>query len=142
MKKDFKNLNDLNIRSIENANSAFFIFLVIIFSIISCTEDPQIRPKLDTLKTIDTDIATTSALLKGEILILGNMNIIEYGIEISKNVLFSPSQTKGFITPPSTGVFQVEFIDLDPGTLYYYKAYVLINTAQVYSQNYENFTTK
>jgi hypothetical protein len=99
-------------------------------------------PKLNTLITADTDITATTAILKGEILILGNKNIEEYGIEISKSMIFSPSQIKGYKTTPSTGVFQVEFTALDPGTVYYYKAYVLINTAQVYSENYENFTTK
>ncbi len=72
----------------------------------------------------------------------GKMKIIEYGIEISKNQLFSPSTTKGYDSAPAVGTFQVEFTDLTPNTLYYYKAYVLINTAQVYSQNVESFRTK
>jgi hypothetical protein len=99
-------------------------------------------PRLNTLQTVDADITSTSAILKGEIQFLGNMKIIEYGIEISKSMLFTSPQTKGYITPAVIGTFQVEFTNLDPTTLYYYKAYVLINTANVYSQNYEHFTTK
>lgn len=119
------------------------IFLTTLFLLIhACSEDPPVMPKLNTLKTPDADITTTTALLKAEVLIIGDMNIREYGIEISKSMIFSPSEIKGYNGIPSKGIFQVEFTDLDPGTLYYYKAYVLINTAQVYSDNYENFTTK
>ncbi len=138
-KKIYKALNLLN--PMNRVSGIFFILFAI--SILSaCTEEQQVMPKLNTIIAPDTDIATTTALLKGEVLILGNMNIIEYGIEISKSVVFSPSQTKGYATAPSTGVFEVQFTGLEPGTLYYYKAYVLINTARVYSENYEHFTTK
>jgi len=44
--------------------------------------------------------------------------------------------------PVASISFQVEFTGLKPNTLYYYKAYVTINTAQVYSQNAAHFTTK
>jgi len=119
-----------------------FTFLVLSLFVTGCTEEKDINPKLNTLLTTDEDISSTTAILKGEILITGNKNITEYGIEISKNVYFSDSETKGYQTSPSTGIFQVEFTNLEPVTTYYYKAYVLINTARVYSLNYEQFITK
>lgn len=124
-------------------------YAVIIFTIVfltlfasSCTEDPVLLPILKTLKVQETDFTATTADLKGEITYLGNQKIIEYGIEISKNMIFDPSTTKSYSTPVDTGIYVVQFTDLAPNTLYYYKAYVLINTAQVYSQNNEKFTTK
>ena len=124
-------------------------FTVIIFTIVlltvfisSCVEDPVLMPVLKTLKVQDTDFTATTADLKGEITSLGNQKILEYGIEISKSMIFNPSTTKSFSTPVDTGVYVVQFTDLVPNTLYYYKAYVLINTAQVYSENNEKFTTK
>jgi phosphodiesterase/alkaline phosphatase D-like protein len=108
----------------------------------TCIEDPEIMPKFNILQVADSDITSTSAILRGDIQILGNMKIIEYGVEYSKNMIFSPLQRKGFTTAPVTGVYQVEVPDLEPGTLYYYRAYVLINTAYLYSQLYLHFTTK
>jgi hypothetical protein len=139
MKMELKNFS---IRLTGKSVSAFFLLFVLTFLFNTCKEDPSVMPELTTLKTADTDITATTAVLKGEVLILGTRNIIEYGIEISKSMIFSPSEIKGYSATPSVGVFEVEFTDLDPGTLYYFKAYVLINTAQVYSRNYENFTTK
>ena len=118
-----------------------FCLLFITLILPDCSDD-YIQPILNTLEVADTDITSTTATLKGEILMLGNMNIIEYGIEISNNMIFSPYQTKGFKTSPIKGVYQVDFTNLEPKTLYYYKAYVLINTAYVYSQNAAHFTTK
>lgn len=121
---------------------ATFLIGCILFSTISCIKELDVEPKLNTLQASDADIGSTTAVLKGEIQILGNLNIIEYGIEISKNQLFSPSTRKGYTTAPTVGIFQVDFTGLDPNTLYYYKAYVTINTAQVYSQTAAHFTTK
>jgi len=119
-----------------------FLLSVILFSFCSCSEELSIEPKLNTIQVDDTEITSTTAVLKGEFLIIGNMKIIEYGIEISKSQLFSPSTAKSIQGAPSLGVFQVEFTGLESNTLYYYKAYALINTAQVYSQNALHFTTK
>ena len=113
-----------------------FIFLT------SCSEDSNVEPRLDTLAASDASITSTTAALKGNITFLGNMKIIEYGIELSKNQLFSPSQNKGISGAPGLGEFEVNFTGLDPGTVYYFKAYTLINTAYVYSKNIEQFTTK
>jgi hypothetical protein len=121
---------------------AAFLIGCILFSTISCVKEPDVEPKLNTLQASDADIGSTTAVLKGEILILGNLNIIEYGIEISKSQIFTPSTRKGYTTAPAAGIFQVDFTGLDPNTLYYYKAYVTINTAQVYSQIAAHFTTK
>lgn len=125
---------------------------IIIFSVISLfllpalpscdNQEITLMPQLTTLKAADSDITDNDAVLKGRITFLGNQKIIEYGIELSKNQLFNPSDTSGIKSAPDTGVFSITFRNLDPGTLYYYKAYVLINTAQVYSQNVEKFTTK
>jgi phosphodiesterase/alkaline phosphatase D-like protein len=120
------------------------LFLCLLFSLIfnTCIEDPGIDPKFNILQVADTDITSTSAILRGNIQILGNKKIIEYGVEYSKNMIFSPLQRKGFATAPVLGVYHVEVTDLEPGTLYYYRAYVLINTAYLYSQLYLHFTTK
>lgn len=117
-----------------------FVFLTLLTS---CKEDEVAKyPVLNTIQAVDADITTTTAKLKGEIQILGNQNILEYGIEISKNVSFNPSTTKGFTTPAATGQFAVDFTGLDPNTMYHYKAYTVINTAHVYSKNTLYFTTK
>jgi hypothetical protein len=134
-----------NTEIIWKGRSALFFQLFLLLTALfppACTEDQGILPRLNTPEAVDSGITSTTATLKGEILYLGNMKIIEYGIELSKSMVFSPSVTKGYTTPADTGTFEVEFIDLDPNTLYYYKAYVLINTAYIYSQNVADFTTK
>lgn len=138
MKRRIEVINETNVPG----NVYVFLFILLTLFIPSCTEDPEVPPILNTIQVQDADITSTSAKLKGEITSLGNQKIIEYGIEYSKNMLFDPSTTKGFTTPAVTGVFTVECTNLDPNTLYYYKAYVLINTANVYSQNNLHFTTK
>ena len=118
-----------------------FLSAAVILSLPGCTEEQDVFPILDVIEVAESDITSSSAILKGEITRLGNVNIREYGIEISKNMIFSPSQTKGFTTPAAMGVYQVEFTGLEPGMLYYYRSYASINTAQVYSQGYRTFTT-
>lgn len=121
----------------------FILFLaaLLILNLAGCTGEPDVHPILGIIEVTEADVTTTTALLKGEITRLGNMNIREYGIEISKSMIFSPSQTKGYTTPAVLGVFQVEFTGLEPNTVYYYKAYAVINTAQIYSPGYETFST-
>ena len=121
--------------------SITLILCIFIAALTDCTEEPEVIPKLIALEAVSSDITSGSAILKGEIKTLGNMNIIEYGIEISKNMLLSPSVTKGYTTPAVTGIFQVEFTGLEPNTLYYFKAFATVNTAQVYSENIPHFTT-
>lgn len=117
----------------------FLMFTALPFA---CDDDYVLMPKLETLKASDTDITSNSALLKGRIIWTGNQKILEYGIELSQNALFNPSDTNSIKHSPDTGVFSISFTGLEPGKQYYYKAYVLINTAQVYSQNVEKFITK
>jgi hypothetical protein len=123
-------------------NSLLVKFFVVAFIMSGCSEDAVTEPTLGTLPAADTDITSTSAILKGEILILGNAKIIEYGIEISKSMIFTPAQRKGITTTPVKGVYPITFTGLDPNTTYYYKAYALINTAYVYSPGYAQFKTK
>jgi hypothetical protein len=120
------------------------MMMIFMFTLIlnSCSDEEEILPKLNTIAASDSDITSTTAVLKGEILSLGNMKLEEYGIELSKSQLFSPSTTKSFDTAPEVGTFQAEFTDLTPNTMYYYKAYIVVNTAQVYSKNVESFRTK
>jgi hypothetical protein len=121
------------------------IFIISSFALIMpCCEDKyeDVLPMLNTLETSDADITSTTATLKGEVTDLGNMRILEYGIEISKSQIFSPS-TKGKIDgAPDLGTYEIQFTGLTPNTKYYYKAYVLINTAEHYADGYLNFTTK
>lgn len=124
----------------------FLVVPILIGSVLallhSCSDDPVVMPRLTTLKVNPDDVTASSAILKGRITYLGNAKIIEYGIEVSKNQLFAPSDTNGIKHAPDTGVYAITFKNLDPNTLYYFKAYVVINTAQIYSQNVEKFTTK
>jgi len=119
-----------------------FMFLALAALPFACDDNYVLMPKLTTLKAEDADITTSSALLKGRIIWTGNQKILEYGIELSKTALFNPSDTNSIKHSPDTGIFSIPFTGLEPGTQYFFKAYVLINTAQVYSQNVEKFTTK
>lgn len=129
-------------RFISGNSIKVFLVLAVVILVNSCSDDPVVLPIFTTLKVNPDDVTTNSAILKGRITYLGNAKIIEYGIELSKNQLFTPSDTNGIKSSPDTGIFAIEFKNLDPGTLYYFKAYVVINTAQLYSQNVEKFTTK
>ena len=122
--------------------SAIFCFMLIAGA--ACTEKPETLPKLNVLEAAAADITSTSAVLKGEIQSLGNMKIIEYGIEISKSMLFSASEIRVITTTAVTWIFQVEFTNLEPNTIYYYRAFATVNTAQIYSKDiqYLHFTTK
>ncbi len=142
MGKQVMNRNFLLLPAHYISRTVSVFFCTLILSLTACTEDPEIFPVLNTLDAESADITETTALLKGEIKTLGNMHIIEYGIEISKNMLFSPSVISGYSTPAEKGIFQVEFSGLDANTLYYYKAYATVNTAQIYSDNRLHFTTK
>lgn len=123
--------------------NSFLVIFCLLTSIVltACSEKPEKMPILMTIDAAGDDITSTTALLKGEIQSTGTMKIIEYGIEISENILFTQPVSKGYNDPAVTGTYQVEFTNLKPATVYYYKAYVLINTAQVYSRNSKSFTT-
>ncbi|MGQ9620303.1 MAG: hypothetical protein ACUVTX_04880 [Bacteroidales bacterium] len=129
------------LKTLKFLTTLLLVLLVLIF-IKSCSDEPVVMPILTTLAVNPDNVTRSSAILKGRIIYLGNARIIEYGIELSKNQLFAPSDTNGIKSAPDTGIFAIEFKNLDPGTLYYFKAYVVINTAQFYSQNVERFTTK
>jgi len=126
-------------------SSLLRIFMIFLLTLIlpSCEEkDEDVLPMLNNIEASDADITSTTATLKGEVTDLGNMRILEYGIEISKSQIFSPS-TKGKIDgAPAPGTYEIQFTGLTPNTKYYYKAYVLINTAEHYATGYLNFTTK
>lgn len=129
--------------STEYKSKPVLLFCTILLAFTTCTEEPETLPKVNTIAAEAADITSTSAVLKGEILILGNMNITEYGIEISKGMTFSASETRGYATPAVQGIYQVEFTNLDPDTIYYYRAYAIVNTAQVHPKEvpYLHFTT-
>jgi hypothetical protein len=118
-----------------------FAAAILMLKLTGCTGEADVHPILETIEVSEGDVTATTAVLKGEFTRLGNMNIREYGIELSENMIFNPSQSKGYTTPPVPGVFQVEYTGLKPNTLYYYKAYAVINTAKVYATGYETFTT-
>jgi hypothetical protein len=118
------------------------LIFVIVMLLFGCTDDPSISPVLTTIQAADADITSTTARLKGEIQILGNQDIREYGIELSKSMIFSSPNRKTVSLPFALGQFELDFTGLDPATMYYYRAYVLINTAHIYSKNALHFTTK
>jgi hypothetical protein len=142
-----KTLNQLKTFIIQHSQYPTWppMLMIFVFTLFltSCEEkDEEVLPTLNTITASDADITSTTALLKGEVLDLGNMRLLEYGIELSKNQIFYPS-TKGTINgAPAPGTYEITFTGLTPNTKYYYKAYVLINTADYYSPNVENFTTK
>jgi hypothetical protein len=121
--------------------------LVIIYTLFSpvfnsCVEDPPRSPRLITCDVSESDITSTTATLKGELTDPGTMKIEEYGIIISKNMLFDPFISEKSIQTAIPGVFQFQFTGLEPGTRYFFKAYALVNTAMVFSERYKEFTTK
>jgi len=119
--------------------SAFMAF----FFIPACTEEPVYYPVLDTIPVADSNITSTTAKLYAEVTSLGNQKIVEYGIEVYKKTITNPVGTKSYPGAPDIGVYNVEFTGLEPNTLYYFRAYALINTANYYSQNaMHQFTTK
>ena len=119
-----------------------FIMSLLLTAFNSCTEDPPRSPRLNTHDVTDSDITGTTATLKGEITDLGTMKIEEYGIIISKNMLFEPFISEKSTQTATMGVFQFQFTGLEPDTRYFFKAYALVNTAMVFSERYKEFTTK
>jgi len=121
------------------------VYIISLFALIlpSCEEkDEDVLPILNNIEAGDADITSTTATLKGEVTDLGNMRILEYGIEISKTQIFSPSIKGKIDGAPTLGTYEIQFTGLPPNTKYYYKAYVLINTAEHYATGYLSFTTK
>jgi hypothetical protein len=113
------------------------------FALTACQDEVADQlPVLNTIQAVDADVTTTSATLKGEITILGNQNIVEYGIQLSANFNYSTYTDKKVTTAPAVGQFSVEFTGLNPGTIYYYRAYAIVNTAHIYAPNPLQFTTK
>jgi hypothetical protein len=131
-------------RDIGLKNRTFVLTMIFAFLALlpACSEDTDLDPVLKTIQAADADITSTAAKLKGEITVLGTKDIVEYGIELSKSQLFSAPVRKFYNTPAVVGTFEVDFTGLDPNTLYYYRVYVVINTAHVYSQESLHFTTK
>jgi hypothetical protein len=116
---------------------------LLVFFIPACVEDPVYYPVLATIPVADSNITSTTAKLYAEVTSLGNQKIVEYGIEVYKKTITNPVGTKSYPGAPDIGVYNVEFTGLEPNTLYYFRAYVLINTANYYSQNaMHQFTTK
>lgn len=132
------------IRLVEISSRIHILILIILLlSVTACEKESEIKPKIANVEAEDSNINTTSALLKGEITDLGNMKIVEYGIEISESMLFTTSVSGNFTTPASKGIFQYEFTGLKPVTIYYYRAYVMVNTARLYPGGIPpHFTTK
>ncbi|MFN8239700.1 MAG: hypothetical protein U0X39_02995 [Bacteroidales bacterium] len=120
--------------------SAIVLSMMIVLS--ACSDKEVLMPQLVTLAATQADITATTAILKGEIKVLGNQNISSHGIEVSKSMLFTNSILFAATGTAAAGSFEVTATGLEPGTVYYFKAYVTINTAQVYSDEYLTFTTK
>jgi len=125
------------------SSSVVMVVIMILLSpaLNSCAEDPPRSPRLNTHDVTESDISGTTATLKGEITDLGTMKIEEYGIIISKNMLFEPFISEKSTQTAKLGVFQFQFTGLEPGTRYFFKAYALVNTAMVFSERYKEYTT-
>lgn len=121
---------------------AALVLLIINTYLPSCDEEYYIDPILNTIPAADSNITSTGVTLYGEVTYVGNRKIVMYGIELYKNSITNPVGVAGFDTVPGVGVYAVEFTGLEPNTFYYYRAFAQINTAYVYSQNVEDFTTK
>lgn len=139
-----KNKQFFSGRVVKLCLPAMFIlsFTLFVFVFFSCTDDPPQRPILITHDIVEQNITNSTAILKGELANLGTMKIEEYGIILSKNMLFDPYVTEKSSQPAALGVYQFQFTGLESNTLYYYKAYALVNTAMVFSDNLKQFTTK
>jgi hypothetical protein len=99
-------------------------------------------PVLNTIQAADADVTSSTADLKGEITILGNQKIVEYGIQISPSLIFSTYTDKKTSAVAAVGEFTVNFTGLNPNTIYYYRAYAIVNTAHIYAPDPLHFTTK
>jgi hypothetical protein len=116
---------------------------LLVFFIQACMEEPIYYPVLATIPAADSNITASSAKLYAEVTSVGNQKIVEYGIEVYEKSITNPVAIKGYPGAPDIGVYNVGFTGLKPNTLYYFRAYALINTANFYSQNaLHQFTTK
>ena len=118
------------------------ILFLFVFCLYSCNTKPDEIPVLNTIEALSDNITSSSAKLQGEIKSLGNIDIKEAGIEISTTMLFTQSLTVTISLPLKTGMFEVEFTNLEPSVQYFYRAYATVNTARVYSGNVPSFKTK
>jgi hypothetical protein len=126
----------------KNYRVVILCFIFICFVSACKQEVADQLPLLNTIQAIDADFTSTTANLKGEIMILGNQDIVEYGIQISANMAFTTYTDKKIVGTPAVGPYTVSFTGLNPNTIYYYRAYAIVNTAHVYAPNPLHFTTK
>lgn len=118
------------------------LIIMLIFTLFGCDDTYQLEPVVFTYEAADSNITDTTAILYGQIQLLGTQNITEHGIELYKTSITNLVETKSFITTATLDTFKAKFTGLQPGTFYYFWAYAKVNTANVHSQNVPHFTTK
>ncbi|HQV61152.1 MAG TPA: hypothetical protein PLG08_10270 [Chitinophagaceae bacterium] len=120
----------------------YFLFIILLGAIISCTVDPDIpgknQPTLD-FTTPVSNITSISARSGGLISSNGGHVIIERGICWSTNTSPTISNSK-VISNGGVGNFSCDINGLITGTNYYVRAFVTTTTGTVYA-NQLSFTT-
>jgi hypothetical protein len=99
---------------------------------------------LSTLEALPVEILYTSATLKGEISDMGTAPITNHGILLSDNStpVAGNSQVSSLGTRTSKGVFQVIRDNLTVNTIYYYRAFVTVNGADILADAIRQFRTR
>ncbi len=121
----------------------FAIMILATATLITC-EKPERQVLISVLEAIDADISYTSVTLKGNIEDLGSAPIDDYGILASVNGTPEPgnSTVKSLGKPSAKGGFEAKIENLTSNTKYYFRAYVTVKGAKVYSEQTKQFTTK
>jgi uncharacterized protein (TIGR02145 family) len=135
------------VKTFKEMNRTFrllmFLAFVTVICFLSC-EKPERYVKLEALEIPEADISYTYAVLKGEIIDIGSIQISDHGIvytEAGTPVLgVSPGLHLGQIV--KKGVFQDTIKGLKRNTTYYFRVYVIVDGEAKYSNNTPKFKTK
>lgn len=119
----------------------FIVLPLLLLAVLTTCERPERIVKLITLDAVTGDISYTSATLKGQITDLGSKSIGDHGIMISENAEMLDPTPKGLGPVSVKGTYQVNFTDLKKNTIYYFKAYVTVDSKTILADNTKQFRT-